>query len=298
MEERAPANAVMRKRLFLFLKIILTAFCLWFVSTRIDTDAAMRAISGANALWLAAAFILYCISKVVAAARLQINFSNIRLAIPAGENLALYWLGMFYNLFLPGSISGDAYKVILLNKRYGTSWRKLTAAVLLDRFSGLAGLSILLAVYGFLSLNDSGLMILFAGTALMGTGILYVVIRKWMPDFKEGFVPTLLLGIAVQALQVLAVYAILLGLGMDPSVHAYVFIFLLSSVASVLPLTIGGLGLREIVFLYASSYFLLDRETSVVISLLFFLITVLSSLPGVYYVFRNPVPGKNNGPQI
>jgi uncharacterized membrane protein YbhN (UPF0104 family) len=275
------------------LKILVTVFCLWYVSTRIDTGAAVKAISGANALWLAGALVLYVISKIVAALRLHINFRNIGLPLPADENFALYWLGMFYNLFLPGSISGDAYKVILLTRRYGASWRRLTAAVLLDRFSGLAGLAILLAIFGLLALNDNGLILLFAATALAGTGVLFFVIHRWMPDFKAGFFPTLFLGILVQLLQVMAVYALLLALGIDPTLHAYVFIFLLSSVASVLPLTIGGLGLREIVFLYASSYFLLDPETSVVISLLFFLLTVLASVPGIYFVFRDPLSQKN-----
>jgi hypothetical protein len=43
---------------------------------------------------------------------------------------------MFYNLFLPVSISGDAYKVILLKKIYDAPYKKTTSAGLLDRFSG------------------------------------------------------------------------------------------------------------------------------------------------------------------
>jgi hypothetical protein len=52
---------------------------------------------------------------------------------------------MFYNLFLPGAISGDAYKVVLLTRKYDVSYKKITAAVLLDRFSGLLALGLILS---------------------------------------------------------------------------------------------------------------------------------------------------------
>ncbi len=54
---------------------------------------------------------------------------------------------MFYNLFLPGSISGDAYKVVRLTKDFNVAYKKTTAAVLLDRFSGLLALGLLLGVF-------------------------------------------------------------------------------------------------------------------------------------------------------
>lgn len=61
--------------------------------------------------------------------------------------MKLYWLGMFYNLFLPGSISGDAYKIVILKRRYNAPYKKTSAAVLLDRFNGLPGLGLILAFY-------------------------------------------------------------------------------------------------------------------------------------------------------
>jgi uncharacterized membrane protein YbhN (UPF0104 family) len=72
-------------------------------------------------------------------------------------------------------------------------------------------------------------------------------------------------------------------------VTEFVFLFLVSSVASVLPLTIGGLGIREVVFLEGSSYFGLPQETSIVISILFYLITLFTSAWGAIYVFNDPL---------
>jgi uncharacterized membrane protein YbhN (UPF0104 family) len=66
----------------------------------------------------------------------------------------------------------------------------------------------------------------------------------------------------------------------------YLFVFLLSSVVAVIPFTIGGIGAREIAFLYAAGYLNLDTSLSIALSLLFFFITVLVSLTGIVYVYR------------
>jgi uncharacterized membrane protein YbhN (UPF0104 family) len=296
VEPTAPSTN-WKKRALLLLKIILTVVCLWYVSTRIDLQAAGIALTKANWGWLSGAFLLYCASKIISAVRLNVNFRNINIVLDEGENLKLYWLGMFYNLFLPGSITGDAYKVILLAKRYKASYKKLTAAVLLDRFSGLAGLGIVLFAFGFFVLNELALELLLMTTAILGVVLLYIIIRKWLKDFLPGFGKTLLLGILVQGIQVLAVYVIMLSLGLKFHDPTLIFLFLLSSIASVLPLTIGGLGIREIVFLYGASHFGLQQESAVVISLIFFLITVASSAIGAFYVFRDPLDTKKTGSQ-
>src|ERR1041384_8182811 len=124
------------KWLKLLVKIVITAACLWYVSKKIDFHQLSQTLWSANWFFLAAAVLLYMISKVAAAFRLNIYFKNINIHLSQITNLKLYWLGLFYNLFLPGSISGDAYKVIVLTKKYSIPYKKTTAAVLLDRFSG------------------------------------------------------------------------------------------------------------------------------------------------------------------
>ena len=84
------------------------------------------------------------------------------------------------------------------------------------------------------------------------------------------------------------------ALGIPAHVMEYVFIFLISSVVAVLPLTIGGLGAREVVFLEGSAFFGLAKEISVVISLIFYLITLVTSAVGLFYVFNDPLQQKKN----
>lgn len=296
MEENTQKNNPAFKWLKLLLKIAVTIACIWYVSGKIDFSKAATAIRSANGLYLLLAMLAFIASKLLAALRLNIYFRNTGVRLPTWQNIRLYWLGMFYNLFLPGSISGDAYKVILLKRKYDAGYKKTTAAVLLDRFSGLLGLGLILAVYSFFVLDNKVYVMLIVGGAVLSAALLYFIINRWLHDFIPSFFPTLFIGILVQAAQVICAYLIMAALGIPTQVTEYIFIFLVSSVVAVLPLTIGGLGIRELVFLEGSRFFGLSQETSVVISLLFYLITLLSSAAGMIYVFIDPLQEKKKDP--
>jgi uncharacterized membrane protein YbhN (UPF0104 family) len=276
----------------LLLKIVVTAVCIWYVSGKIDFAKAGTALKQANWLYLFPALLFFILSKLLSAIRLNIYFRNIDVELPAGQNIKLYWLGMFYNLFLPGSISGDAYKVVLISKKYNVSYRKTTAAVLLDRLSGLLGLGLILAAYSVAVLPDKRWVALLLTGVVLSVAGLYFIVRRYLADFIPSFGITLFWGILVQVSQVICVYLIMAALGIPAPVTEYIFIFLVSSVVAVLPLTIGGLGLREVVFLEGSKYLGLIQEHSVVISILFYLITLITSAWGAIYIFRNPLNKK------
>lgn len=278
-------------RLFvLFLKIAITALCFWYIGQKIDFAQAFKALQDANWLYLFLSVVLYVLSKTVAAYRLNIYFNNIHLHLPAAQNLKLYWLGMFYNLFLPGSISGDAYKVVLLNKRRKAPYKKTSAAVLLDRFSGLLGLGVILCIYGVMVLDNRLYDTLLTGGCTLAIVGLYFAVKFFFRDFLPGFFSTFFLGVAVQAIQVMGVYLILAALHIDAGFQQWIFIFLSASVISVLPLSLGGgLGTREVVFAEGAAFFHLDPHLGVIISLLFYLSSVAGSVFGAYFIFHDPL---------
>jgi uncharacterized protein (TIRG00374 family) len=142
-------NPKLKQWLILLLKIVVSGGCLWYVIHKIDWKTSWRTIHSSNLFWLACAILLIMASKVAAAFRLNIYFKNIGAILHQKINMKLYWLGMYYNVFLPGGIGGDAYKVVMLNRTYGHPAKLLTAAVLLDRVSGVAGIGVLSALYYF-----------------------------------------------------------------------------------------------------------------------------------------------------
>lgn len=279
----------LKSLLKLFLKIAVTVICLWYVSRKIDWNTSLHTIKQSNLLWLIAAIILFATSKIVASIRLNIYFKNINLPLLEKTNLKLYWLGMFYNLFLPGGIGGDAYKVVLLGRKHNASAKLLTAAVLLDRISGVAGLGILGVIFYYIVFNGANYSLPLLLSLVPVIALFYFLVKKFWPSFISAFWPTLWLGIAVQALQVLCAYCILFALNLHHHQTVFILIFLISSIVAVLPFTIGGLGAREVVFLWGSTQFLLSQHESISISITFYLITLLISFIGVYWVYKDPL---------
>lgn len=274
----------------LLLKIGITALCFWYISTKIDFSRAWEALLEANWWFLSLAVLSFMFSKLLASFRLNINFRNINIRISEWRNIKLYWLGMFYNLFLPGSISGDAYKVVILNRKFKAPYKKTSVAVLLDRFSGLLALGIILSVYGVVVLDNTLYDAVLIGGALLAIVGLYLAVRFLFKDFLPGFWPTFFWGMAVQVFQVVCLYCVLTSLHIPLHQPEWIFIFLVASVVSVLPISLGGgLGTREFVFVEGARFFHLDPHVAVIISLLFYLSNVLSSVWGAYFVFHDPL---------
>jgi len=290
VEATEKKESKLSKYLTLLLKIGVTIVCFWYISKKIDFNAARDAFLKANWLWLSFAVILLMLSKLFSAFRLNIYFRNIQIHLPEWRNIKLYWLGMFYNLFLPGSISGDAYKVVLLKKKYDSSYKKTSAAVLLDRFSGLLALGLILSAYGVIVLNKTLFDVILVTGSVTATVALYLVVRLYFKDFLPGFWSTFIWGLIVQLTQVVCVYCILLSLGLRIDQPQWIFIFLVAAVIAVFPVSLGGgLGTREVVFVEGAKYFHLDPQVALVISLLFYLSTVIASIWGLYFVFHDPL---------
>ena len=280
----------LKKWLILFLKIVVSGGCLWYVIHKIDWKTSWKTIQQSNFFWLLCAVLLIMASKVIAAFRLNIYFKNIGATLRHKVNMKLYWLGMYYNVFLPGGVGGDAYKVVMLNRTYNHSARLLTAAVLLDRVSGVAGIGVLSALYYLGVFNGSNYSYWLLACVVPGLIIYYFIVRQFFPSFIRSFWSTFWLGLLVQFTQVISIYCLMAALHINHHHTEYILIFLLSSLIAVLPFTIGGLGAREVVFIWGSHQFLLNQSESVVISLLFYLISVSISLPGIYWVYNNPLP--------
>jgi uncharacterized membrane protein YbhN (UPF0104 family) len=278
------------KVLKLLLKIAVTVLCFWYISRKIDFTKAKDAVMQADWWWLFLSVVAFAFSKFLASFRLNIYFKNIGIYLSQKKNLKLYWLGMFYNLFLPGAISGDAYKVVLLTRKYDVSYKKITAAVLLDRFSGLLALGLILSVYGVIVLDKQLYDIILISGSVLSVATLYLVVKYLFKDFLPGFWPTFFWGIAVQIFQVVCVYCILLGLHLPLHQSEWIFIFLVAAVISVAPISLGGgLGVREIVFQRGAVYFEIDPHIAVVISVLFYFSNLLSSVWGVYFIYHDPL---------
>jgi uncharacterized membrane protein YbhN (UPF0104 family) len=283
-------NPAIRKYGPTLLKIALSLACLWYAMTKPDWGKIAQSWRRVDLGWTAIALGAYTLSKVLASNRLNINFRLIGLSLSEKANLRLFWLGMLYNLLLPGAVTGDAYKVMVLGKHPGIGRKSLALAVLLDRFSGLLSLTLIIAGLSLYVFPASSTTTLIAICAFLAPPVCYWGILRFMPNQATGFLKTFWMGAGVQLLVVITVTTLMWALGLSNDLTGYLLVFLAAAALSVLPISIGGgLGIREFASIQGAQWLGLPIEDALLLSLLFYGVTVATALPGLLFIFRDPL---------
>ncbi|MFK7812025.1 MAG: lysylphosphatidylglycerol synthase transmembrane domain-containing protein [Maribacter sp.] len=282
--------ANLRKKGLTALKILISAALIYFIFTKLNVAEVLESVKKANPMYLVFALLFFALSKFIAAFRLNLYFHELKVLLTQKSNLKLYLLGMFYNLFLPGGIGGDAYKGYVIKKKFEVETKKVFSILVLDRLSGL----LLLFIYAgglalFLENSELNNFKILIGIAIpLSVVVFYFLNKKFFGYVLPVFWKSVGYSALVQLAQLICVFFILKSLGIETNTVAYLVIFLISSIVSVVPLTIGGIGSRELTFFYGASWLGLNESTSVGVSMLFFLITAVVSLFGIYYHFKRP----------
>ena len=272
------------------LKIVVSAVLIYFIFTKIELKDVLQTLKKSDPLYLSLAVLFFVLSKAISAFRTNLYFHQIGAPLTQSSNLKLSLLGMFYNLFLPGGIGGDAYKGYAVQKAYQPGTKKVVSSILLDRLSGMLLLFVYACVLAILSKNTflQNFYGLFIAAIPLSVLVFWFVNRTFFATLMPVFWKSLGFSAMVQLAQLISVLFILKALSVSLDTVEYLFVFLISSIVSVIPLTIGGIGSREVTFLYGAKWLGLDESTSVGVSFAFFLITALISLFGVIYHFKKP----------
>jgi uncharacterized membrane protein YbhN (UPF0104 family) len=280
------------------LKVIVTVGALYWVFKKVSIEDLKDAILTSNPIFLLLAFLAYGISILISSSRLLSFLTAIGLHVSERYNLKLYQLGLFYNLFLPGGVGGDGYKIYFLRKKYNIKGRKLLGALFFDRLSGLWALCLIIAALVIFMPQLKIPNYLTIGGFITGTVFYYILVGKFFTDFKSNFIKTHLKALGVQSMQVLSAIMILYALGFEGKFSPYLFLFLASSLVAIIPFSVGGLGMREMVYVWGASFFHLDSHMAVLISLLFYIISALMALTGSYYIFHPSALGTDKLPSV
>lgn len=267
---------------------------LWVLS-KISFKEVLGVFSTANIYYLIGAFILLVISFIFSAFRQNLSFRNTGAHISQALNIKLFWLGMFYNLFLPGGIGGDGYKVYLVNKYRKNGLKKNIGTMLVNRIAGLVAIGMITVILYYLS----GLHLEYGKQMWIAIPFIYgfylVVLKYFFKSFLKIHAGLFWWSFALQGMQFISAILILSAFHQSKDLFDYLFLFFVSAIATALPITIGGIGAREMVFLIGAKTLGLNNELCIALSLMFFLLSAIISMGGLYWVFlppfrREPVP--------
>jgi uncharacterized protein (TIRG00374 family) len=315
------------------LKVAVSTVLVWWLLRRIGILNVAGMLRRADPIWLLAAFWLFFASHWLGSLqwRLLLQAEDIRL--PLWRTLSIYFTGLFFNNFLIGGMGGDVFRMLDVHNssRKGTS---AVSGVLLDRLMGflvLSGISVLavpfvLGVRRFIPSFWGG----FAAMVFGWVFLLFFFFNKrfaklftWMFHWmiphpakthmrevyrkihafgrQRGlFLRVLGISLVVQSARVFTHYLAGRSLGIPvPPVYYFLFIPIVAIMAS-LPVSIGGLGLREQTGVVLFTAVGMTAVQAVAVEFLSYLIAIASSVPGgvvfaVRGVRRHPHPHSKEG---
>ncbi len=270
------------KKIKLLIKILFILFAFYWIFHKIPLNE-FKNITIKNPLFLILAFLFYNLSQIISTKRVDTYLKNINIKLKFKSQLILYYLGMFYNTILPGGIGGDAYKAFKYQKEFKTGYKKIVKALLIDRLSGLFAIFLLL---GILSFFTSIKYALFLTLLLITPFIFYFVHKVFFIEFKTSFLKSFFYSLIIQTLQLITFISILLSLGINYKLIDLSILFFISSIISVIPISVGGIGLRELTFLYGSEFIHINPAPVIMAGFLFFVVNLLSSLIGGIFILK------------
>ncbi len=295
-----------KKIISLLLRISLSIALLIWLFSRVEVHGILSAIKRLNPkVWLIA-FLMYILTQIISSVRWWVLAKALEFSGNFFMYLGYYFVGMFFNLFLPTAVGGDVLKIIFLSKGQG---RRLAAtySVLADRLFGLAAMLIIGAcavLYKPFMLPEhfnnllklSGLLTI---VVLIFFPLIIRLIERLYPEIGEKLSTliifwkrpwagslALFLSLILQGLGMAAVALLGSSMGIHVPWQYYFATYPLVAILTLLPISFNGIGVREGGFVYFLGLKSVPTEISLTLSLLFFSIQVASSLiGGIAYAF-------------
>jgi len=250
-------------------------------------------------LW-ATAFLMLLLAQVLSSIRWWILANTLSFPGPWSTYLGFYYVGMFFNLFLPTGIGGDLFKAHFLSREEGRRFLALFTVVG-DRFFGMIAMLLLgggaAALWsgllpqpfdGFLTLSSLTILAGLAGFPLlqkaMGrlwpqvSGRLEGLFILWHQPRR--FFCVLGLSFALQILGMGAVALLGAGIHIHLPVAFYFAVLPLVGIITLIPVSFNGIGVREGAFVYFFGLKGIEAEPALGLGLLFFSLQVALSLVG------------------
>jgi len=311
-----------RRRALFLLRLIVPLGAMGYLLTVVPLSALFASISNAAPLAIAAAAAFVCAGMAVATLRWRVvaRSCGIELQIPFLELYRVYWIGAFYNSYVPGGVGGDVVRGLATRHAVGPQGLPTALAiVLLERLLGLAGLLIVVAAaFVLVPLRVIPHVMAWSALGLFGAVIAVVAIvcaPRLAPHLPERIARVarllpaisslprfgLALGMSVvtQLGGVVAGHLIVSSIDHHVSWGESLVVLPLVNAAQFFPFTIGGAGVREAGFVLLYGMCGVAKSDALAGSLVFATtLYVLNAAGGVLHAMRPLVDPTKQTPPV
>ena len=96
------------------LKLLVSGGLLAYFLSRVHPERFLHTFASANYSWIALALTVYLVAQAISAVRWTVLARPLGIATPFKDLVKYYLIGMFFNLFAPGTVGGDVSRVYYL----------------------------------------------------------------------------------------------------------------------------------------------------------------------------------------
>lgn len=283
-------------------KIGVSVGLLAFLLAQTGIEDTLARLSAANLWYIPVGIMIYLLSQAVSTYRWQFLASALDFRLSLRELYDYYLIGMYFSLFLPGSIGGDMGRMYYLAKSCGRKKREALLTLLAERGVGLVALMLLTSLvcllpvtapipdqirYGLLALSGLGVLGFIALQILPIERLanrfsflnLLVQAQVYWRDFPL-LVKSISISVLVHASMITVHYLIADALGVQVPFLYLTAVYGIVSLVSVLPIFFNGIGMREGAYQFLLMKVGLSAETALAFGLYWFLISTCTSLIG------------------
>ncbi len=308
-----------KKTLFFLIRLFITVGLLYYIYRKIDLELIKNILSGSNYILLTTALLILMLSNITGAVQWYFLLRSQKITgLSIFYIIKIFLLSAFFNNFLPTNVGGDVIKVYkLIKMNYPKNI--VFSSILWDRFMNITILILFLLIAGILIFKKK---IIFLGLLLFiliillfiilikkynaGKFILKIVrkiknknIKYFMEEFLISFKIYLqkssyillfyLTSLITQFLKIYSAVFIVKAMapiGLNLNMPEVFFIGPIIGIAAILPISINGLGIREVVGSFIAGYLYKNKTLISLFVTLGNLSVILSNLPGVVFFFQ------------
>lgn len=145
-EVTPPPRATSRRTVLLVLQAIVSVSLIGWLLMKFDLAHSLHVVSTAKVGYLVSGFACALLWIIVMALRFSTVLDKGAMSLPAGQVVAITWIGQFWNIFLPGSTGGDVYRLGTLWSTYPARKTDAVWAIFADRVVATALLAMIAGV--------------------------------------------------------------------------------------------------------------------------------------------------------
>lgn len=300
------------------LKLLITVLLLLLVFSSVDISKISQDLKSFSATSLILLCMLCWAGQLMCSERWRIFAASLQMRGTYRSFVQVYFAGMFFNIGLPSLVGGDVIKAYIIGRKNNKPLPIGLASVLLDRGAGLISLLIYGSIATVLApMTWRGIPLWCVYTVVwVAIGVVLLLVSKGDRLYRRFLNPEsrTLLQRALQTIadfhQALAVSNLSPGAALRIAVYSFIYsglvlwvfqqvtvaarhsvgivafsaLFPLIAIGTMLPITLGGIGLREWLYVEALSLAGIPRDQCLFISLATSALYLVINLAGIFFL--------------